>query len=110
MSMDTLYDLHVDNTSFALNKAASGGAISVVATMKTGSDPFSLRWCTFERNSATDGGALYLFNSARAMTVEGSMFLDNSAGEGHRNRTEANVIQSRLTISYKEGRAHAVDT
>lgn len=88
VSMDTLDDLHVDNATFVLNKAASGGAIMIVATTSTGSDPFLLRSCTFDRNSATDGGAVYLFNSARAMTVEESVFLDNSAGKGHSHETK----------------------
>lgn len=92
MSIDSVGELQVDNAIFVLNEASSGGAVSVTATTVTGSDPFLLRRCVFEGNSATDGGALYFFNSARRIAVEESLFLQNNACKSYHDGTKLMLL------------------
>lgn len=81
MSTDAVADLNVDGATFVLNEAASGGGAAWVLSMT--SIPFQrylFERCTFEANRATDGGALYLFNSGTTVRVNGSVFRENVAG------------------------------
>lgn len=73
-------DVFVEGATFILNEAAAGGASSIVATDQDIFLDIYFRWCTFDNNTATEGGALYLFNSAQSVEVHESVFRNNTAG------------------------------
>lgn len=81
MSIDSLNALDIVGATFTLNEASSGGAVWVIATIN---DAYRFVLAgTSEANSATDGGALYLFNSETVVDIgwDGPpIFRDNVAG------------------------------
>lgn len=108
MSIATPGELCINGATFVRNMAASGGAISVVSTTtKVSGLDYNLTHCTFQSNNASDGGALYLFNSARDVNVKHSIFRGNYAGESEPYRTKT-LSQSVLHTLYARYVIHFV--
>ena len=82
MSINTPGEFFVYGATFVDNEASSGGAVSVASTTTKVSGPdYNLTSCTFHSNNASDGGGVYLFNSARGVNIQHSVFSENTAGK-----------------------------
>ena len=78
---------NIDDVTFELNEAISGGAVSMASTEEVVG---SFYGCRFEDNTASYGGALYLSSGEGNVSVQQSDFINNLAGE-RSSRTKATV-------------------
>lgn len=88
ISLTDPIEFYITDTSFSSNQAGSGGAVSLSATEPTTG---GFERCVFDRNLASNGGALYLITGDTSDTaapnfVLGSVFRNNVAGENKSHR------------------------
>lgn len=85
LSLANYVELNISDVIFLMNKAESGGAVSLISTTSVTAD---IKLCRFEHNIATNGGALHLDSKGLGL-LQGSFFWLNVAGETLSNITIA---------------------
>lgn len=77
LSLANYVELNTSDVTFHMNKAKSGGAVSLTSTMGSTAD---FKRCQFEQNNGTSGGALF-WNGRGLGHLQGCSFRLNVAGE-----------------------------
>ena len=85
MSITAPSELDLSGSRFYQNRAEFGGAVSLTSTKEETRD---FNDAYFEKNEATDGGALYLYTGAGKAAVKNAHFVRNYARETSRTVPE----------------------
>lgn len=94
MSISQPTEVTLYGVLFVSNTADIGGAIALTST---GEEPTQFEACTFDSNSAVDGGALYMSTNEGMDVVRNCTFYGNHAGKSiEREASRTDDVQTAL--------------